>query len=274
MKQQHFGSGGKRAGGACLARRALAFMVMLALIASIARAESPTTLPATPPTGIDPALWARMVQIDAKAGRIADLTADFEQKKFTPLLKKPMISTGTVLAKGSAMLWDTRSPEPTIMRVDESQLRIYYPKQKTLEAYPIAGQLSALASSPLPRLAVLLPHFTFAVAAGKDLTDVGEFNAQTTLALRLAPVDESLKEHLDHVVVLIDSERGFILGFKMVDSDQEATVIRFSNTKVSTGIEDSRLRLDVPPGVKIVRPLENLGGGSGANGGQQPKRKP
>jgi outer membrane lipoprotein-sorting protein len=205
-----------------------------------------------------------MVQIDARASRIDDLSADFEQKKYTPLLKKPMVSSGAVWARGSAMLWHTRQPEPTVMRVDEKEVSIYYPKQKTVEIYPIGGQLSSLAASPLPRLAALLPHFTFAVAQEEDVKEIGDLTRiPGTLALRLAPLAKDLKEHLDHVVVLIDGEHGYILAFKMVDADGEATVIRFNNPKVNSGFDDARLKLDMPANVKVVKPLENLGGGGG-----------
>ena len=230
------------------------------LLVAPARADSPTTLPAAPPAGLDPALWSRMTRVDALADKITDLTADFEQQKFTPLLKKPMVSTGAVRAKGAAMLWDTRQPEPTMMRVDEKEVRIYYPSQKTVEIYPIAGQLSALAASPLPRLAALLPHFKFAAASDQDIgKDMGELDRANQLALRLTPIDAALREHVDAVTVLIDAQRGFILAFKLIDADGERTVIRFFNVKTNANLDDSRLQLNLPADVKTVRPLENLG---------------
>src|SRR5947199_276519 len=45
---------------------------------SAAAQPSPATLPAAPPAGIDAALWAKMKAIDQTAGKIEDLTADFE----------------------------------------------------------------------------------------------------------------------------------------------------------------------------------------------------
>ncbi len=60
-------------------------------------------------------------------------------------------------------------------------------------------------------------------------------------------------------MVLIDAEHGYILAFELVDSDGEKTVIRFSNVKVNTGIAEGALKLELPAGVKTVRPLENLG---------------
>jgi outer membrane lipoprotein-sorting protein len=227
----------------------------------------PTTLPAAPPAGIDAALWAKMKAIDQTAGKIEDLTADFEQKKTTPLLKKPLVSTGTVWAKGSAMLWDTRGPNPTVMRVDENQVTLYYPDQKTAEVYPLGKQLGELAASPVPRLAKLLEHFSFAPASprefgdkegGKEAGNSGA-DAPDRQAFRLRPTDPAIRDHVDHVLVLIDAKHGFILAFRLVDADNETTDIRFFNVKVNTKFDDAKLRLDLPAGVKTVRPLENLG---------------
>jgi outer membrane lipoprotein-sorting protein len=196
-----------------------------------------------------------MKSIDAKAGAITDLTASFEQQKFTPLLKKPLISKGTVVARGAVMLWDTRAPEPTLMRVDEKEVTLYYPNQKTAEIYPLAGQLAAMCSSPVPRLALLLQHFKFAPAVAKDL---GEPEDAGHLAFRLTPGDDAVRAHVDNVEVLIDANRGFILAFQLIDSDGERTVIRFSDVKVNTQFDDARLRLTLPAGVKTVHPLEGL----------------
>ena len=197
-----------------------------------------------------------MIAVDARAEKIRDLSADFEQRKYTPLLKKPMISAGAVRAKGSAMFWDTRKPEPTLMRVDEKEVRIYYPGQKTVEVYPLAGQLAALAASPLPRLAALVPHFSFSPGAAKDLE---EEEAANRLVVKLTPIDPSLREHVDHVTVLIDADHGFILAFQLIDADGERTVIRFSQVKTNENLDDARLELKLPADVKTVRPLENLG---------------
>jgi outer membrane lipoprotein-sorting protein len=232
----------------------LAFAVLLPRI--ICRAAGPSTLPAAAPPGIDTPLWERMKEIDGKVGRISDLTASFEQQKFTALLKRPLVSRGTVTAKGAAMLWDTRAPEPTVMRVDAKEVTLFYPKQKVVEVYPLAGQLSAVAASPLPRLAVLLEHFRFSPA---PTTDLGQPHEPGLLAFRLVPVDEAIREHVDNVTVLIDANRGFIRSFQLIDTDGERTLIHFKDVKINSGIEDARLELRIPAGVKTVRPLENFG---------------
>ena len=242
-------------------------ILVATLLCAPIRAADPPALPAASPAGLDGPTWQRMLAIDSKVAAIGDLAADFEQQKFTPLLKKPMVSTGVVRAKGDSMFWDTRTPQPTVMRVDGKEVAIYYPQQKTVEIYSIGGQLSAVAASPLPRLATLLEHFSFSPASAKDL---GLQDDPTHLALRLTPLDESLRSHVSAVTVWIDAERGFISTFSLVDSDGERTVIRFSNVRTNMHMDDSQLRLSLPPDVKTVRPLENLG--SPPEAGRGPKR--
>jgi outer membrane lipoprotein-sorting protein len=201
-------------------------------------------------------MWERMKLIDRAAARIADLTADFKQEKTTALLKNPMVSTGTVWARGSEMLWNTLAPQPTIMRVDESQITLYYPDQKTAEIYPVSGPLAQLTASPVPRLVDLLQHFSFAAGSSTDLGVDPDPDQQTFL---LTPTNKDISDHVENVVVLIDGKAGFILAFKMTDSDGETTLLRFSNVKINTHFDDKRLRLELPPDVKMVHPLENVG---------------
>src|SRR4051812_32568629 len=96
---------------------------------------APTSTPTT-----NPVLWNRLVEIDSRAAKLTDLSADFEQQKHTTLLKKPLVSRGKVQIAGSTMRWDTTNPEPTVMLLDEKEARLYYPKQSTLEIYSLGDQ--------------------------------------------------------------------------------------------------------------------------------------
>src|SRR5688572_9067005 len=87
----------------------------------------PASQPATAPAGVDPKLWARMVEINQRGAQIEYLSADFSQEKFTPLLKRPLISTGKITVAGPRMRWDTVKPEPTIMLIGEKEVELYYP---------------------------------------------------------------------------------------------------------------------------------------------------
>src|SRR5689334_1906118 len=100
--------------------------MLCALLTCTARADD------APPQGIDRMLWKQMLEINARGAGIKDLRADFVQEKFTPLLRKPLISAGKILIKGSATLWITEKPEPTVLRIDAKEVRLLYPVQKVL----------------------------------------------------------------------------------------------------------------------------------------------
>jgi outer membrane lipoprotein-sorting protein len=228
--------------------------LLLLLLPLVARAAEPA---ATRPANVDPAAWQRMLDIDAKAAQVQDLVADFEQQKFTAMLKKPLVSRGVVKVRGNAMLWDTKEPEPTQLQIDAREVRIYYPEQKTIEAYQVREKLGQLAASPLPRLDVLREHFSFEPIAVGEL---GEKDDLRFFAVRMTPTDPELREHVDQVRVLLDAKQGLILRLEMRDADGDRTLIAFANVKTNTGMSETDLRIAAPPDVKVTRPLAAVEG--------------
>ena len=227
-------------------------MILIALTLLVSCTLEPATQPA-PAT--NPALWRRLEQLDQKVAQITDLVADFQQEKFTALLKKPLVSTGSVRVKGAAMRWDTRHPEATTMSIDEKEVRLYYPGESLLEIYPIDRGLSSLAASPLPRLEQLSRFFAFEEIDPSKLPDPQSPRA-STLAVRLTPIDPKLAEHVQEVRVLLDEQRGFIMLAEMVDVDGDRTIIRFGNFRPNTNLRGDDLRIDVPANTKISRPMD------------------
>lgn len=235
----------------------LAILLLIArpAVAQLATAPTPAAAPTSQP--VDRQLWDEMMAVDAKASHIDDLSADFEQRKFTPLLKKPLVSSGRVLGKGASTLWTTEKPEPTKMLVDAGEIRIYYPREAVMEIYPIQGQLAALAASPLPRLEALKRFFSFERISAASIDPAADDTRH--LALRMVPTDPALREHVDEVKVLLGRGTGLILHAENTDGDGERTVLTFSNVRVDSGVSDQAMRLDVPPNTRITRPLEGLG---------------
>jgi outer membrane lipoprotein-sorting protein len=233
-------------------------LVTIAPLLMGADAPPPMTTTATSrPAGVDSEAWQRMLDIDARAAKIADLTADFEQQKFTAMLKKPLVSSGTVAVRGAAMLWKTRKPEPSELQIDQREVRIYYPEQKTIEVYQVQQKLGQLAASPLPRLAVLREHFSFAPIA---VLELGERDDTKFFAVRMQPADEELREHVESVRVLLDAQRGLIVRLEMRDSDGDRTLISFANVKTNAGLRDDDLKIAAPADVKVTRPLAAVEG--------------
>jgi outer membrane lipoprotein-sorting protein len=227
------------------------------LLALVLLAGAPPTQPTSRPTNVDPAAWQRMLEIDSRAGKITDLVADFEQQKFTAMLKKPLVSSGRVYVRGSAMLWDTRKPEPNQLQITDREVRIYYPAQKTIEVYQVQQKLGQLAASPLPRLSVLQQHFTFEPI---PVTEMGEKDDTSFFAVRMTPSEAELREHIEQVRVLLDVNRGLIVRLEMRDSDGDRTLVTFSNVKTNVGLSDEQLKISAPADVKVTRPLAAVEG--------------
>jgi outer membrane lipoprotein-sorting protein len=218
------------------------------------------TEPATQPSGIDPQLQSKLVQIDAAAGGVKDLSARFEQDKFTALLKKPLISTGTVRCAGAVIRWDTQQPEPCTLYADQSQLILYYPGQKLEEIYAIDQRLGDLLSSPLPRLGTIEKHFAIEPATADDLAN-GMAQAVSAhpgaVVLQLTPTDAELARHIERVVVALDPATGLTLMVQTTDSDGDRTQITFSDLPANSGIDAASLALKVPIDTTVSHPLDS-----------------
>jgi outer membrane lipoprotein-sorting protein len=217
--------------------------VVVFLVCLLAAAAAPSTQPT------DPALWAEMQQVDAVAGRAAAVSADFRQEKFTPMLRRPLVSTGRVVARGPVSLWTTAAPRPSAMRVTPTEIRIYYPDQAVIEVYPVQGQLGALAASPLPRLDVLRQFFTFNRLPSAD---AGVLN------LKLTPSNPDLQQHVREVDVALDRRTGAIRQTQTTDADGERTVLSFDHVDLHPAVADADLDLSLPPGTREVHPLAGL----------------
>lgn len=207
----------------------------------------------------DAKLAALLDDIDARAGRAADLAGRFRQEKFTALLKKPLVSTGRIRMKASVVRWDTQAPEPGVLYSDGREIRMYYPNQSTVEIYPIDGRISDLAASPLPRLALLREHFKIEPLPDKHVSE-GERDERKFVNLKLTPTDAFLSEHVDEVRVSLEIAAACVVRVEVFDADGDHTLIRFTDLKTNTGIREGDLALVLPAGTKVSRPLEGSGG--------------
>lgn len=224
---------------------------VLAMILGVAcLAAGPTTAPA------DANLWTKLSEIDQRAEKIKSLAANFDQQKFTALLRKPLDSSGRIRIKGPVIRWDTKQPEPSVLYIAGTEAKIYYPNQKSLEVYPMDKRLADLAASPLPRLDVLKERFKIEQIPVADLDKSAP--ADAFLALRLTPRDEALSEHVKQVRVLLDIRKACIMLAEVTDGDGDRTVLSFKDVQLNADVGD--ISLVVPPGTAVTHPLEGLGG--------------
>jgi len=199
--------------------------------------------------GDDEQLVDKLNRLDEQSQRIDDLTAEFVEKKFTVLLKKPLASQGRVSVMGSRTRWDTIEPHATTLFTDDKQVALYFPSRKTAEVYPIDRRLRPLIVSPVPRLATLERHFR--IEQLEPDAPATEF-----LWLRLTPKDEALSEFIDEVRVQVDVAVGLARRVEMIDPDGDRTVIEFTDIRTNVGLTSRDVTWDFPPDTRIVRPLD------------------
>lgn len=238
----------------------------------MARAEDPpggAALPtAASPAPEDPAVTRAMEELARRSEQVHDLTARFEEQKYTALLRKPMVSRGRLRIVGDVARWETESPHEVITRRDRGELRIYYPQQKTVEVFPL-GRHSAMPDiSPLPAPAELREHFRMEPipvdGSGAGCSD------EACLALRLHPRTAVLAEHIRTIDVVVDRSTGLLRRAEVKDPDGDRTVLVFSEVRVNTGLKAEDLDLDLPAGTKEVRPLPGSSPSAGAAEAHKP----
>lgn len=234
---------------------AVALCVVGLGIADRGHATCTATMPRialTTPSGNsdDPVLDDLLDAIDRRADEVRDLTADFEQQKHTPLLRKPLVSAGWVRMAGAIVRWETRTPSPSILLINDTLLQLYDPGQSTLEMYDIDRDLARLAATPVPDVATLRTHFTMS----RHHPDDADKRDDGLVHLRLTPRRDELKQRIDHVLLSVRADDAWVVRVVIAQADDERTVMRFTNHRANSGITEDQLQLEVPEGTRIIRP--------------------
>jgi outer membrane lipoprotein-sorting protein len=213
----------------------------------------PTEAPAPPSTAEagDPEVERALAALERRCAEVHDLTARFEEQKYTSLLKEPLVSRGTVRMAGGRVRWDAETPRRVVTLIDRREVRIYYRERKTVEVYEVGAHMPVPNVSPLPRPAELREHFRIEPASSED-TEHG-CAAETCLALRLTPRDAALSERITAIDVWVDRASALLRRAELVDPDGDRTVWVFTDVRVNTGLTERDLALDVPPGTRESR---------------------
>lgn len=243
-----------------------AILIAIAVPPLLPCATTPPSTQATPPASQpgnsdgegDTALGRDLAEIDEKSRAIKDLKSEFHQSKHTALLKKPLLSKGTLRIQvrddgNSVMRWDTTDPHLSSMWISSEELRIYWPQQSLLEIYPIEEGWSQLSASPLPRLNLLREQF---IISRWNWEGEDQSQDEKQFALRLVPKHEEVREHVLEVRVLLDREIGCVVAAEVLYPDEDRLELRFANIRLNNGIDENDLELKVPAGTKISRPLD------------------
>lgn len=223
--------------------------------APAARHETPPE--SSPPTEVKKSTFEqRLDSVDGKMVLVKDLRATFEQRKKTALLKKPLVSRGTLICKGESVLWNTTSPRTSAMLVEPTKVTVYYPKDKLAEVYDVGARFRDAAGGPLPRLSKLKERFEITELSESDVKSLGieASDMKNRVGVKLTPKGDDLRKYVASVRVILDTTIPCADRVIIADPDGDETEIRFTGVRINSGVTDADLELKLPEGTKVSTP--------------------
>lgn len=195
-------------------------------------------------------LDAFLTEWSKHSGELETLEIHFRQEKRLKLLRKPLVSTGTVRLAGGKLecvVRDKSGNTDSVLFVEKNSMRIHYPRLKRLEIYD-------LASTGAPAMA--FPIF------GSD-PDKLERDYKLELTgegkqrkLKLTPRDKNTPVGT-MTLVFKDLE---IQEVEQTDRRGDRVRMIIERFDRNAKIDASALKLEVPPGTKTERPLAGKAG--------------
>lgn len=216
--------------------------------------EAPTKTTATPASAQANSFETKLQGLDAKMAKVVDLRASFEQRKKTALLKKPIVSSGTLSCKGESVLWRTTKPRESQLLVTPDKVTVHYPADRLAEVYPVGARFRDAAGGPLPRLPKLREKFEMREMTGDEMKALGVDGAPDRLCVVMTPKSEDLKKYVAMVRVVIDTKVPCADRVVVSDPEGDETEIRFSSVTINVGMKDTELELALPEGTKVSTP--------------------
>lgn len=215
---------------------------------------TPTKTTATPANAQANSFETKLQDLDAKMAKVVDLRASFEQRKKTAMLKKPIVSSGTLSCKGESVLWRTTKPRESQLLVTPDKVTVHYPADRLAEVYPVGARFRDAAGGPLPRLPKLREKFEMREMTGDEMKALGVDGAPERLCVVMTPKSEDLKKYVAMVRVVIDTKVPCAQRVVVSDPDGDETEIRFSGVTINVEMKDAELDLALPEGTKVSAP--------------------
>lgn len=177
---------------------------------------------------------------------IETLQADFQQTKFSRLLKEPSVLTGVFYYQApDKVRWEYRNPRETVVLVTAHEMVTYRPSERLAEKVELRRNQRKLfaflsASEPIVNLS---RHFSFTL---RDPGGEGDY------VLLLNPVTHQLKKRLRQVELVIERKSFLPVKVSYTEADGDTTSYQFSQVKINQPFPTNLFSLELPPGVRVV----------------------
>ena len=194
--------------------------------------------------GAAPPIAQLLERLQAHYDRIADFSADFEQRYAGGVLRTSDIERGTVYVRKPG-LWrfDYTSPEPKLFVCDGATIHAYFPADRQVIVSPLPA--GAGASTPAAFLAGegdLRRDFTARYAAGRTPDEAW--------SIELTPVRNDAD--YESLTLAVDPGTLDILELATTDFQGGVSTYVFSNVKRNQDLSDTLFVFDVPADVEVI----------------------
>ena len=207
------------------------------------------------PSEIDDKTWSRLLDFDRKARAHPDLSAKFVQSKYTTILKRPLVSRGTLLARKDCLLWRTEEPYKSSVLINDQSVTVHFPEERRAEVYPLRDADAETLTRLLFRMSAALERFKVTVAPSGARKRMASSTGDRDLIIRMFPSPNTKKSDLRHIDLWLDDRQGLIHRIAITDIDDERTEIELIDVRVGVGLSDADFVQDFDKATRIEYPL-------------------
>jgi outer membrane lipoprotein-sorting protein len=179
--------------------------------------------------------WANnWEQIKNKSQNIHSIHSNFVQKKYMPILQKPLISTGLFYYRSpSSLRWEYRTPVKSVLLMDRGKIKRYVIRDNR-----VVKDSSARLQSMRIVLKEILSWVKGDFAGNPDFTPKLHPGRKITLT----PKSSSMAKMIMKIELNLSSRPGIINSVRIYENNKSYTILEFTNPKLNTKIDDRLFR--------------------------------
>ena len=186
-----------------------------------------------------------LVKLSARHRDAKIITASYRQERTTALLKRPLISTGTLaLRKDPAcMIFRTAGKHPTTIRLTYESYEVLRASRKTLERTPLLDRSlpDALFQAMAPQLQRLEKSFVI----------VESWRLGEALGIRLRPRKKA-SEFVQDITLVIDEKRNELRRVAYRDPQGDQISLILSELHLDPKLPKTAFELVIPDGTRVL----------------------
>jgi len=206
----------------------------------------------------NPELANAFARLDKSAQEFRSVEANLNRDVHTAAINDDAKDSGLLRARREKshdlrMLIDFTAPDVKSVSIDSTNVRIYYPKMKTVQEYGIGSNKDLLDQFLL---------LGFGATSGElknhyDVTLVGteQIGVGNTWHLQLIPKSADVLKNLKKAELWISEATGLPMQQKFtVSTTGDYQLMTYSNMHPNKALSDNQLKLSYPKDVKVERP--------------------